>query len=248
MSAPALLSETTTTANSDERACGPIHVPVASAARSQRQKLWIDPYYNTPTDGRVAGAPASPAASVSPPTDMSDASADESTPTSGDDDWRLCVVLCLYDFSSPDPDHLSFRKNELLEIVKKEPSGWWAALRADRIGWVPSAFVVPLTDGMADFLRTVREDARVAEYNAERLCSVSPAAVDTAHIFDATPSPEDAHGQREDDWLPLMALGSKVRPPTVLRPAHILTFSCRFTFPDAIHAPLAVRDYHGLPR
>ena len=82
-----------------------------------------------------------------------------------EDSWRLCYVLCLYDYASSDPDHLSFRANELLEIVKMEASGWWAALRGDRIGWIPSGFVVQLTDSAAEVLRSVSEDQRIVEFD-----------------------------------------------------------------------------------
>lgn len=55
-------------------------------------------------------------------------------------------VLCMHDFESSDPDHLPFHKDEVLTIIKKEESGWWAAMRpqGDRIGWIPSTFVLPL--------------------------------------------------------------------------------------------------------
>ncbi|KAG6333267.1 hypothetical protein ID866_5819 [Astraeus odoratus] len=68
-----------------------------------------------------------------------------STPNSAHD-WAICQVLCMFDFQSPDPDQLSFNKNEILTVIKQEESGWWAAMRpeGDRIGWIPSSFVEPL--------------------------------------------------------------------------------------------------------
>ena len=79
-------------------------------------------------------------------------------------DSRLCSVLCLYDFTSDDPDHLTFRAQELLDVVRQEDTGWWAALRRDgglRVGWVPSAFVQVLSDEMADRLWRERDQMRV---------------------------------------------------------------------------------------
>jgi hypothetical protein len=57
-----------------------------------------------------------------------------------------------YDFRSDDPDHLPFRKKDVLDIVKQENSGWWAAVHrgGTRVGWIPSAFVQPLADELAD--------------------------------------------------------------------------------------------------
>lgn len=50
----------------------------------------------------------------------------------------------MHDFESLDPVHLQFHKYEVLTIVEQEHSGWWAAMRPDRMGWIPSSFVPPL--------------------------------------------------------------------------------------------------------
>jgi son of sevenless len=91
-------------------------------------------------------------------------------------DWILCSVLCLHDFESNDPDHLSFCKNEILHIVKQEETGWWAAVRQNgtQVGWIPSAFVAELEGSELDKLQKVRFDLRVYEYDAERLYNSAP--------------------------------------------------------------------------
>ncbi len=78
---------------------------------------------------------------------------------------RLCTVICLYDFSSLDPDHLSFSKNEILDIVRQEESGWWAAVRGDgsEVGWVPASYVHTLSDRAPEKLYTVLEKTRSQE-------------------------------------------------------------------------------------
>ncbi|KAG1773992.1 hypothetical protein EV702DRAFT_1200721 [Suillus placidus] len=70
------------------------------------------------------------------------------TPSTGDPEWFICNVICMFDFESDDPDHLSFTRNEILTVVKMEESGWWAAMRpeGDRLGWIPSSFVERLTE------------------------------------------------------------------------------------------------------
>ncbi|KAG9313963.1 ras guanine nucleotide exchange factor domain-containing protein [Chiua virens] len=72
-------------------------------------------------------------------------------------------VLCMHDFESPDPDHLSFLKDEVLTIVKQEHSGWWAAMRSerDKVGWIPSSFVQPL-----DRSRIVQSDEESWSYES----------------------------------------------------------------------------------
>lgn len=134
------------------------------------------------SDSPFSSVSASPSFSLSPSFDMAHSNSSSATgssihnihiPSSSNSPSISSAgvestVLCLYDFDSSDPDHLPFRKNELLEVIKKEPSGWWAALRTHddtpRIGWVPSAFVVEISSTMADILRSVSEEMRVFEY------------------------------------------------------------------------------------
>lgn len=70
---------------------------------------------------------------------------------SGEFYGRICSVIGLYDFFSSDPDRLSFRKHDVLEIVRQDESGWWGAVRSDgsEIGWIPAKFVRALSDDVA---------------------------------------------------------------------------------------------------
>jgi len=180
----------------------------------QRMQLSIDPYYNRAADGYEAGSSASssPSFSLSPILDMT--SNTSKTPVSPVSDWRLFFILCLYEFTSDDLDHLPFRKGEILEIVKKEDSGWWAALRGDRIGWIPSAFVTHITDELAGSLRKVREDLRAYHYEAERKYNSNSAPVSAFsrpvdHTSQSTYTRQD-HVVQDDEWIPLADAGGKV--------------------------------------
>ena len=53
---------------------------------------------------------------------------DTATPTSS---TELFYVLCLYDYDAEDSDQLSFRRNDILDVVKKE----------DTVSSLPSAFL-----------------------------------------------------------------------------------------------------------
>ena len=70
----------------------------------------------------------------------------------------------MFDFTSSEAELLSFRKNELLDIIKCT-DGWWAAMKkGDTIlGWVPQTFVTPLSQEMAEKLQDIREELRGAE-------------------------------------------------------------------------------------
>lgn len=87
-------------------------------------------------------------------------------------------MICMFDFESDDPDHLSFTRNEILTVVKMEESGWWAAMRpdGDRLGWIPSSFVERLTETAVE--EPDKEDVRpwihnIEENNARNSESVS---------------------------------------------------------------------------
>lgn len=197
--------------------------------------LSIDP--NRSGDGRSYHSPPSPG-SLSSPTSSTRASISTSrasiattrtsySANSIEDlkEWVLFSVLCLHDFETDDPDHLPFHKNEILGIVKMEPTGWWAAMKpqssSGRVGWIPSAFVADLDDEELDKLQNVRFDLRVFEYDAERLYNSAP--ISDLHHLDPETAQSPYVGTRGEEV--------KVSPifiPTLLiaqKPLIIGTFS-----------------------
>ncbi|KAH8099722.1 ras GEF [Cristinia sonorae] len=102
-------------------------------------------------------------------------------------------VLCLYDFDTTEPDQLSFRRNEVLDVVKQEASGWWAALRQSdgAVGWIPSAYVELISEQAAR-ARGHKIHIRV---NTERL---HPPILDERSSYLST-----ADEIRGYEWLPL---------------------------------------------
>jgi son of sevenless len=88
----------------------------------------------------------------------------------------LFSVLCLHSYESKEESGLSFHKNEILQILETEDSGWWAARRKGNkdIGWIPRAYVARLEDDWVDRLENMREEIRCYEYNAEMLYSEAP--------------------------------------------------------------------------
>lgn len=65
-------------------------------------------------------------------------SASSSNTSVGTQGYRICYALCLYDYVSDDPAHLCFKRNEILEIIAQEETGWWAAMKPneDKVGWI----------------------------------------------------------------------------------------------------------------
>ncbi len=82
---------------------------------------------------------------------------------------RICSVIGLYDFSSQDPDRLSFQKYEILEIVRQDESGWWGAVRCDgsEIGWIPSRYVRTLSDDAVQRVYEIQDRTRIPDYGAD---------------------------------------------------------------------------------
>jgi son of sevenless-like protein len=121
----------------------------------------------------------------------------------------MCSVLCLHDFESDDPDHFSFRTNEILDIVKQETTGWWAAMRqnGNQVGWIPSAFVAELQIEELNKLQKVPFEMRVYEYDTQRLHNSAP--LWPHHMLSCNvQSPNTTRGH---DWVPVVE-ATKVSP------------------------------------
>jgi son of sevenless-like protein len=185
----------------------------------QHLQISIDPY--RPSHGRSASSPASTASPTSSTrASISTSRASVSTSNTsynpvdtlstassvGGSDWILFSVLCLHDFESNDLDHLSFRKNEILHVVKQEESGWWAAVRQNgtQVGWIPSAFVAELEGSELDKLQKVRFDLRVYEYDAKRLYNSAP----ISQLHNIYTDPEESLGPDTRDDVKVSSVGS----------------------------------------
>ncbi|KTW31801.1 uncharacterized protein T551_01062 [Pneumocystis jirovecii RU7] len=49
--------------------------------------------------------------------------------------------IALYDFEGQNSNEMSFRKNEILDIIHKESNGWWLARKNGIEGWVPENYL-----------------------------------------------------------------------------------------------------------
>ncbi|KAH9081817.1 ras GEF [Lactarius deliciosus] len=139
---------------------------------------------------------------------------------------RICTVICLYDFSSSDQDHLSFRRNEVLDIVKQEESGWWAAVRSDgsEVGWVPASYVHILSDHGVEMPYTALEKTRIPEYRADQE-SVRSAPVFSTRSGDSPSSPgatfsDNGTNQNTEFDSPSPASSSWSNPPSATGKSH----------------------------
>ncbi|KAF9654172.1 ras GEF [Thelephora ganbajun] len=137
----------------------------------------------------------------------------------GSQGYRICYALCLHDYFSDDPTHLSFNRNEILEIIAQEETGWWAAMRPgeDKVGWISSAFVEPLVDSVAERLLGVPVSSRSYEY--EIIFAPTLASARSLEAYDLASPASQLSFTKRDSWLP--AIGKKPPPlslPTVVEP------------------------------
>ena len=56
----------------------------------------------------------------------------------------------LYDYQTNDASSLSFRKNDIIEVLTQLDSGWWDGLLGDERGWFPSNYVTTISDEEAE--------------------------------------------------------------------------------------------------
>lgn len=120
---------------------------------------------NAPTPNSRPGHLETPSFSDSLDTNESDNTISQSDPV-------IFSVLCMFDYTSSESALLSFRKNEILDVVKCTDGGWWAAMRKGEsiLGWIPQTFVHPLSQQMTERLRGIREELRGAEFKRVEQC------------------------------------------------------------------------------
>ncbi|KAF9486355.1 ras GEF [Pholiota conissans] len=226
--------------------------------------LHIDPSPYANPKVNVATHTPSPSLNSSMST-RSDADNYYGTYSGPSDTDALFSVLCKYDFSSDEDGLLPFRKGEILEIVKRDNTGWWAAMRREGpvVGWIPQAFVVQLSNEMADKLRNTREECRVYEYEAEQLYNSAPVSRIPA-LFDtdstvSSPLPQyeayrtntpltASHNTRHDQNNNLYFKSNTLRPanrpaappsPTSPMPHPPLTLPEKKSKPNLVHSGMA---------
>ncbi|KAI6136219.1 SH3 domain-containing protein [Pisolithus sp. B1] len=206
----------------------------AAPARRPRQALRID---TSCLAFQQPSALDDPSSDTSP----SNLTSSGSTPSTGTSDWAICHVVCKFDFESPDPDQLSFSKDEVLAVVKQEDSGWWAAMRpeGDRIGWIPSSFVELLPEWKFDEMVLEREPDIFLALNDEREMDVYP------------------HIEGDELWIPFQDVkvpSTQIIDPVDIIPPHdpaqlrehsIDSFACT----DCVPLPLGfiALDYFPFP-
>lgn len=79
-----------------------------------------------PTGGPPAAAP--------PPQPAEDDEDDEDLPPPPPADTIICRATAVYDYNATQADELTFKENEIIDIIKKNDDGWFEGVIGDRHG------------------------------------------------------------------------------------------------------------------
>lgn len=67
-----------------------------------------------------------------------------------EDEFPSLFCRALYDYDAQDASALSFRRNDIIEVLTQQPSGWWDGLLGEERGWFPSNYVTIMSDEEVD--------------------------------------------------------------------------------------------------
>lgn len=154
---------------------------------------------------------------------------------------QLTTLFCraLYDYEAQDASALSFRRNDIIEVLSQEPSGWWDGLLGDERGWFPSNYVDIISEEELSFLGSELSngDGR-GDTGGDRQSSM----VDMSHAImrgtnqaeneewlntemsfradalNSTGAHIDGSGQSSDFWMPQITADAQVRQIGVCGP------------------------------
>ncbi|CAJ0919164.1 1767_t:CDS:10 [Entrophospora sp. SA101] len=71
-------------------------------------------------------------------------------------------VRALYDFNSTDSSSLSFKKNDIIQVLTQSETGWWDGLCGGKRGWFPSNYVA-----LSDWILQHTPDGELFYYNTK---------------------------------------------------------------------------------
>lgn len=96
-----------------------------------------------------------------------------------EDQFTTLFCRAIYDYEAQDASALSFRKDDIIEVLTQQPSGWWDGLLGDERGWFPSNYVKVISDEEAELAFSGSEfastESTVIENNGASMVDMSHA-------------------------------------------------------------------------
>jgi len=108
----------------------------------------------------------------------------------------LSTFFCraLFDYQTDNDSSLSFRRDDIIEVLTRLESGWWDGLLGQERGWFPSNYVTVISDQEADAALAAAEAAAVAQLEFQN----AQATVGHTPNFGLTPPQNVATSQEWD--------------------------------------------------
>ncbi|TFK48671.1 ras GEF [Heliocybe sulcata] len=114
---------------------------------------------------------------------------------SAEEESFITTFFCraLYDYEAQDASALSFRRNDIIEVLTRLDSGWWDGLLGEERGWFPSNYVTIITDQEAEAALGTSEAPR------SQTGPMSDEAPDS--VLDMASSLSRGQPESESEWL-----------------------------------------------
>ncbi|KAF8967114.1 ras guanine nucleotide exchange factor domain-containing protein [Flammula alnicola] len=109
-----------------------------------------------------------------------------------EEQYNTLFCRALYDYEAQDASALSFRTDDIIEVLTQQPSGWWDGLLGEERGWFPSNYVTIISDEEAEAAFSQAEFSTVDGQSPE-MQSNNPA--DVPHIMTMGTQSEN------EEWL-----------------------------------------------
>jgi len=84
-----------------------------------------------------------------------------------EEQYTTLFCRALYDYEAQDASALSFRTDDIIEVLTQQPSGWWDGLLGEERGWFPSNYVTIISDEEAELAFSQAGSATVDGQNSE---------------------------------------------------------------------------------
>lgn len=111
----------------------------------------------------------------------------------GEEAFNTCFCRALYDYDAQDASALSFRRDDIIEVLTKQPSGWWDGLLGEERGWFPSNYVTIISEEEAEQYFAQAEFSAADSQSTAQAISEEP--VDIPHALASGSQSEN------EEWL-----------------------------------------------
>lgn len=112
----------------------------------------------------------------------------------------------LYDYQTNDKSLLSFRQDDIIEVLTKLDSGWWDGLLGQRRGWFPCNYV-SIVSGQQAANVSVAPSKPTSQHSSVETTRTTPASLSKPPQIRALPRKPTPSN---DSWVPRSSVDGRV--------------------------------------